>query len=416
MLLLLFLSIFLNGCVEKIRNSKQSKNQALSKISSAIIIDTLGTNTGNSSAKKIIIDSDNIIEFKRSSNENMVCTYPSGNCRTNAVEYSGGANLYGDIPGSAGSFIHYMRFKLYSNGYFSNNPNGHFAMGLRGQYLSPEIHKDKAGHDGKGIIFGSIGQGYAPNKNNPSCVTKMLQAESWYKSYQIQNNFSSANNIFPTSCSDTILEDYKWYTIELEVTSHHYIIYKVYNSDGNLIQKSFYNDLPNYKDPNLTGWFIGHVFENQNAEWSLRMEDFQVGHIPSIDILYPVKDFTPSIYLSNNDVKISTENSNNFSIVINKNLPSNIKLHNIANRSRVWGCANLRKTKTSSDNLDCRNWQNYREIKINGDADWIYQDGKLVLRGNYLNTIPNQFYTTYFRLNPQDEFSQVSISFELVGQ
>lgn len=412
-LLLPALCFFLTGCV---KNKTTSNKKTDSKSTSAVVASAIGSNSDISLPGQISTNTENIIEFKRSSSGNQVCTYPSGKCRTNTDEYSGGASLYGDIPGSSGSFIHFMRFKLYSNGYFTNNPDGHFAFGMRGQYLSYEKYKEKAGHDGKGIIFGAIGYGYPPNKNNLSCVKKMLQAESWFKSYQLQNNFSSANNIFPTTCSDSILEDYKWYTVEIEVTSHHYIIYKVYNSNGNLIHKNYYNDLPNYKDPTLTGWFIGHVFENQSAEWSLRMEEFQIGHIPNGDILYPVKDFTPSIYLTNNDTKINRENGNNFSLIINKNLPANIKLHNVINRSRVWGCANFRKTKTINDNIDCSNWQNYREIKINGDADWIYQGDKLALKVDFLKSIPNQFYTVYFRLNPQDELSQVSMSFELTGE
>lgn len=406
--------IFLSGCMESKTNNK--KSSSINKTTSGVVSSAIGSSTRVPSSDKIITSTDYAIEFRRTSSGNKVCTFPSGECRTDADQHSGGASLYGDIPGSDSSFIHFMKFRLYSNGYFTKNPDGHFAFGMRGQYLSYENYKEKAGHDGKGIIFGAIGYGYAPNKNNPACVTKMLQAESWFKTHQLQNNLPSGNNIFPSTCSDSILEDYKWYTIEIEVTSHHYIIYKVYNSNGNLIHKNYYNDLPNYKDPKLTGWFIGHVFENQNSEWSVRMEDFQVGHIPKGDVFYPLKDFVPSVYLTNNDVSINRDNGNNFSIVINKNLPANIKLHNVINRTRVWGCASLRKTKSSSDNVDCGNWQNYRKIKLSGDADWIYQGDKLVLKSDYLKKIPNQFYTVYFRLNPQDELSQVSMSFELLGE
>lgn len=402
---LLILCFFLTACVET-KTNRKSKD---------LMTSALGNNTEVSLEGQVHSNFDTIIEFKRNSNGNQVCTFPSGKCRTNQDAYSGGASLYGDIPGSSHSFIHFMKFRLYSNGYFAKNPDGHFAFGLRGQYLSYEKYKEKAGHDGKGLIFGAIGFGYAPNKNNPSCVTKMLQAESLFKSYQLQANIPNANNIFPTTCSDSILEDYKWYTVEIEVTSHHYIIYKVFDANGSLIHKNYYNDLPNYKDSNLTGWFIGHVFGNENTEWSIRMEDFIVGHIPTGNVLYPVKDFSPSIYISNNNMKIKHENSNNYSLVINKNSPANIKLHNVVSRTRVWGCANFRKTKTSSDNMDCNNWQNYREIKLSSDADWIYQGDKLVLRTDFLKSMPNQFYTVYFRLNPQDELSQVSMSFELEG-
>lgn len=405
------LCLYLPSCVVNKSNSiNKSPKQPPQSISTYVTSEFANSNGTNAT---IITNTDTAIEFKRTLSGNMVCTYPSGKCRTDKDEYSGGASLYGDIPGSSGSFIHSMKFKLYSKGYFAKNPDGHFAMGLRGQYLSYEKFKEKAGHDGKGIIFGSIGYGYPPNKNNPSCVTKMIQAESWFKSYQLLNNSSSANNIFPTTCSDSILEDYNLYTIEIEVTSHHYIIYKVYNSNGILIHHNYYNDLPNYKDPNLTGWFIGHVFENQTAEWSLRMEDFQVGHIKNSDVLYPIKSFSSSIYFTNNDKIISRENINNFSTIIYKNQLANIKLNNVTNRKRVWSCANFRKIKTDSDSVDCNNWQNYREIKLTVDPDWIYQGDKLILRADYLKSLPSQYYTVYFRLNPQDELSQSLLSFEL---
>lgn len=399
--------IFLSSCMgnnpKTKKNNQLSTNAVVSKATTGLMAGAIPTKT------------DTTIEYKRTANGNSVCTYPSGKCRTNADEYSGGASLYGDIPGSGSSFIHYMKFKLYSNGYFAKNPDGHFAFGLRGQYLSYEEYKEKAGHDGKGIIFGAIGFGYPPNKNNPACVTRMLQAESWFVSHKLKNNLPGGNAIFPQTCSDTILEDYKWYTIEIEVTSHHYIIYRVYNESGGLIYKNYYNDLPNLKEPSLTGWFIGHVFENQNAEWSLRLENFEVGHIPNGDTLYPLKDYKPAIYISLNDEALTRENANNFSLKINKDLPANVKVHNVINRTRLWSCASLRATKDARDSVDCLNWENYREIKFGSQGEWIHQGDKLVLKADYLKTIPNQFYSVYFRQNPQDELSQVSMAFELTG-
>lgn len=410
------IALLFSGCIENKTNKKASPTTQLSasQSTSAVVLGAIGSNTGEALPRKAV-NTDTTIEFKRSNNINKVCTYPSGKCRTNDDEYSGGASLYGDVAGAGKSFIHYMKFKLYSNGYFSKNPDGHFAFGMRGQFFSYEKYKEKAGHDGKGIILGAIGFGYAPNKNNPTCVTRMLQAESWFRAYANKNNSPNANNIFPSTCSDTILEDYKWYSVEIEVTSHHYIIYKVFNSDGTLIYKNYYNDLPNLKEEGLTTWFIGHVFESKNVEWSLRLENFEVGHIAKGDPLYPVKDYAPAYYLSYNDKKITRENGSDYSIVINKNMPANIKVHNVLNRQRLWGCANFRATKYGDDNIDCNNWQNYREMKLKEEVDWSLKEDKFVLRSDYLKSIPNQFYTVYFRQNPQDELSQISMSFELVG-
>ena len=397
------------GCVKENKNQKKAVN---ADTMTSKMINTIGP-AGSTPTSLVKAASDKIIEFKNDGNGLIVCKYPSNVCRTNADEHSGGASAYGLIPNSADSFIHYMKFRFYSDGYFAKNPEGHIAFGLRGKRMRVEEYGDKAGVDGRGIIIGHIGYGYFYNNNNKACVDRMAQIESYYRSAKEAKKAEFGNKIFPTTCSDTIFEDNKWYSVEIEVTSHQYIIYRVYDASGNIIYKTYYNDQPNYLDPNLTEWFVGHVFESANTKWSVRLEDFEVGHIVNKDVFYPVKDFTPPLNFSTKFGATSASNSNNYSIILDKSSPSQIKLHNINARKKLYGCASWRKTKTGTDSVDCGKAENYREMIFSTETDWDINGDTLSLKESFIQTLPPNFYTIYFRMNPQDQLTQVSLSLEL---
>lgn len=372
----------------------------------------IGSNT-DSVIPKVVVPTDNVIEFSSTNGVLKRCTYPSGNCRTNQDEHSGGATASEAMPGTEKSFLHYMKFRFYSNGYFSKNPEGHFAFGLRGKRMRVEDYGDKAGVDGRGMIIGAIGYGYFYNKNNRACVDRMAQIESFYRSSQIAKKAEFGNKIFPETCSDTIFEDNKWYSVELEATAHQYIIYKIFNNEGKLIYKSYLYDQPNYLDPNLTEWFIGHVFNKENTTWSVRLENFEVGHIVDGDVFYPVKNFSSPLSFSVDNKPISTEKSRDYSVVITKGASNQIKLNNVVNRTRLYGCASFRKTKTSVDSVDCQNPENYRMMTFSTETDWRLAGENYILRETFADNYPAQFYTLYFRLNPQDELTEAALSFEL---
>lgn len=406
----------LAGCVNekstKAPSKEVSKNTKSQTTTSSNVLSAIGSNTGKDSPQHAA-ETDRIIEFSSSASGLRVCKFPSGVCRTNADEGSGGASAYGDIPNSQNSFLHYMKFRFYSNGYFAKNPNGHIAFGLRGKRMRVEEYGDKAGVDGRGMIIGAIGYGYFYNKNNRACVERMAQIESFYRSAHVAKNAEYGNKIFPETCSDTIFEDNTWYTVELEVTSHKYIIYKVFNNSGKLIYKSYIYDQPNYLDPNLTTWFIGHVFETANATWSVRLENFEVGHIVNGDVFYPVKDFSSPLSFSINNVPVSPEKARDYSIIVNKGARTQIKLNHVYNRTRLFGCASFRKTKTGVDNVDCQKPENYRIMTFTTESDWSYSGETYSLKDTFVNNYPTQFYTIYFRLNPQDYLTETSLSFEL---
>lgn len=416
--LLVFLVTFLllNSCVGE-RASKNTSSVSTKKGTESSTIksglNSIGSHSGNSQ-NLISTVGDHTIEFSNSSSGLRVCKYPSGVCRTNADEGSGGASAYGDIPNSQKSFLHYMKFRFYSNGYFAKNPDGHFAFGLRGKRMRVEEYGDKAGVDGRGMIIGAIGYGYFYNKNNKACVERMAQIESFYKTALNEKKAEFGNKIFPETCSDSVFEDHKWYSVELEVTSHQYILYKIFDSAGRIIYKSYLNDQPNYIDSNLTGWFIGHVFESKNTQWSVRLENFEVGHIVDGDVFYPVKGFTSPLTFSVNDVLVPAEKMKDYSIIVHKSSSPRIKLNNVHGRTRVYGCANFRKTKTSLDSVDCQNPDNYRIMTLNSTSDdWIYNGESYNLKETFVDSYPAQFYTIYFRLNPQDALTEVALSLEL---
>lgn len=399
----------LAGCIPKVVNTKKVTTSSIVGKS----INAIGTDSGTGLPTIPNTDADTVIEFKNTAEGNMVCKYPSGVCRTDADESSGGASAYGNIPNSSGSFIHYMKFRFYSSGFFAKNPDAHIAFGLRGQRLRVEEFGANAGVDGRGMIIGNIGYGYAYNKNNIACVDRMAQVESYFRTSQTSKKTPNGNLIVPTTCSDTIFEDYKWYSVELEVTSHQYIIYKVYNNNNQLIYKSYYNDQPNYIDPNLTGWFIGHVFGDPKGLWSLKLENFEVGHVISGDPFYPVKNFTPPLSFSSKYGVAQEPSAHDFSVVFNKSIPSQIKLNNIFNRTRLFGCANHRPNKTGVDSVDCSKAENYRTMTFSTETDWVFSGTTLSLKESFIKSVPAGFYTLYFRQNPQDSLSQVSLSMEL---
>jgi hypothetical protein len=411
--------LFSYGCMQNTTNAVKKSSTALknSAGSATKLIGSsrsaIGSNSGISSPV-VPAQTDNLIVFKGTGSGNVVCSYPSNFCKTDADESTGGARITGNIPNSANSFIHYMKFRFYSDGYFTNNPDGHIAFGLRGQVTRVEdVGANNAGADGRGMIFGHIGAGYSYNKNNPTCVDRMVEAETWFRTAYNTKQYNDASLIIPSTCSDTILEDYKWFTVELEVTTSQYIIIKIYNSDNQLIFQNYYNDQPNHLDPNLTGWFIGHVFETANKVWSVRLENFEVGQVIDTDIFYPIKDFTPALKYSTRFGDVNSSNANDFSIVLDKSVPSQIKINNLFNRTRVFGCISIRAGKVGADSVDCRNAANYREMNLKTESDWTYANNSLSLNESFLKSIPAGFYSSYTRENPQDETTQISLSFEL---
>lgn len=408
--------LLLSGCVGDKSANNTKKNSGKSGTDSSTIksgLNSIGTHTGTSSSL-ISVSNDQTIEFSNSASGLKVCKFPSGICRTNADEGSGGASAYGNIPNSQNSFLHYMKFRFYSNGYFAKNPDGHFAFGLRGKRMRVEEYGDKAGVDGRGIIIGAIGYGYFYNKNNKACVERMAQIESFYKTAQNEKKAEFGNKIFPETCSDTVFEDHKWYSVEIEVTNHQYIIYKIFDASGRLIYKSYLKDQPNYLDNNLTEWFIGHVFESTNTQWSVRLENFEVGHIVSGDVFYPVKGFSSPFSFSVNNVVVPADKARDYSVVVQKGAGTKIKLNNVFGRTRVYGCASFRKTKTGLDSLDCQNPENYRVMTLNSATDdWTYDGESYNLKEKFVDNYPAQFYTLYFRVNPQDFLSEVALSLEL---
>ena len=184
-----------------------------------------------------------------------------------------------------------MSFTFKSNNYFLANPGGHFAFGLRGELRNTKQDGKEAGADGRGIILGNVG-GDDRNKGKVNCGNGIAEVESFSR-YAFSIGLSPrANEIFPETCSGPILQDDKYYKVEIDVTSDAFILYRIYDSSGRLLQKNFIHDhAASRLNPELVGWFIGHVFDattdqkdndgdgivdNESANWSFLIDNLKI--------------------------------------------------------------------------------------------------------------------------------------------
>ncbi|MBC7540457.1 MAG: hypothetical protein H7281_16655 [Bacteriovorax sp.] len=195
------------------------------------------------------------------------------------------------VENKAKDFIHRMSFTFKADNYFTSNPGGHFAFGLRGELRNTKQDSKEAGADGRGVIFGNIA-GDKRNAGFAKCGNGIVEAESYSRDAFAKGLSPRANEIFPETCSGSIFQDNKYYKVEIDVTRNTYILYRLYDSSGKLLQKNYVKDQPSTRiDPGLVGWFIGHVFDvttdqkdndgdgivdNESSNWSFLIDNFRI--------------------------------------------------------------------------------------------------------------------------------------------
>ena len=52
-------------------------------------------------------------------------------------------------------------------------------------------------------------------------------------------------------------------------------------------------------------------------------------------------------------------------------------------------------------------------MTFNTEGGWSYNGDSYILKDTFMNDYPAQFYTLYFRLNPQDPLTEAALSLEL---
>ncbi len=197
--------------------------------------------------------------------------------------------------------FHRMSFEFTSTNYLKLNPSGYFMLGLRGSW---ELDKNKekakaniADANGRGVIFGNIAN-LKENDGKTKCSNGALEIKSYSKAALDLGIASRKEMLFTDSCSDGLIKDGQTYKVEVDVFKSRHIFYRLYNSAGALIFRTYVLDPENSRiDPLLTGWFIGHVFDvlsdnqdndndgkvdNETANWTMAVKDLKVQSVTKI--------------------------------------------------------------------------------------------------------------------------------------
>lgn len=171
-----------------------------------------------------------------------------------------------------------MSFKLYSYGYFTNNPtDAHIAFVMKTEADDLIARRYVRG---TGIVMGDVSGAVEGNPRKPS-----TQMETWFNQIDTDGTALAGyygNKLITGPATATpILRDEVEYTITINVTSdpgyiNRKLWYTVESVDG--IYDSTILDDPN----ELTNWdkndiAIGHVFQNmQAAPWKVKIFDVEV--------------------------------------------------------------------------------------------------------------------------------------------
>lgn len=338
---------------------------------------------------------------------NQVCDYAGyprkKNCRTNADGMSQGAAIVKTTRLSASASIHKVRMQFQSNGFLTKNPEAHMALGLRGR-ITKNAQGNPVAVNGRGMIIGHLG-GDSRNKGNPTCANSMLQIESYSGDAGQPNSGIPANQIFSETCTDSVFKEGQWYTLEMYVSRDRKIGFKVFDSSGELLDSSIYQDAYDYVDLNLTDFFVAHVFESNisspSGNWNFIVKGITLsevgGSIESQFSRKPISLFLGSAVKANNYV-VTVSNLNNPGVFIG-NFSSS--------RRRVFGCANPKANVDSG--AVCNKASDFREISFSGDSSFSFSNKKLKILAGPLANYPRDIYKLVIRTNPESAYNQVSV-------
>lgn len=332
----------------------------------------------------------------------MVCEYPGNtNCKTDADGKSKGRMQVHNSGLDVSAPLHKLAFKFYSDGYFAKNREAHFAIGLRGSVTHE--NGDPVAVNGRGFIIGQLG-GDSRNAGNPACSRDIAQIETYSGDAGRGNPGVPWNHIFSESCSDAIFKDGQWYGLELYVSSDRKIGYKVFDNNGALVYSHLLQDPYNYLNPNLSDWFMGHVFDtpvtSASGNWSITVKDITLSQSQEpIETRFaaPLMTFAHFGNVLQDGALVSLAEMTNESLVVG-DFPSL--------RTRVFGCAG---PVSAVDAGACSKAHEFRPIEFSGDGAFRKVGNKLSVLDGPIYQFPNNLYKLILRINPQSADKQATV-------
>lgn len=333
----------------------------------------------------------------------IVCEYPSGQgCLTDADGKSKGRMQLHETGLSASARVHKLSFEFISNGYFAKNRQAHFAIGLRGD-VTKDAKGDPISVNGRGFIIGQLGLDDR-NAGNAACSRDMAQIETYHGDVSMENKSIPANHIFSSSCSDAIFKDDLQYRMELYVSIERKIGYKVFDQSGQLLFSHLMQDPTDYLNPNLTKWFMGHVFDSPvtsaAGNWSITVKNLILSESNDA-IENNFNEPLMSYYLAGNRLAenslVTTEQMSNDALSIGV-FPEL--------RWRVFGCANPESAVNSGT---CSDAKDFREILMSGDGTFRKDGAHLRFMESATGGYPSDVYKLILRTNPQSSYKQTVV-------
>ena len=176
----------------------------------------------------------------------------------------GGVDTLG-IPqaSSADASSHHMRLRFRSRGFFSSEPDAHFALGIAGEWRKANPAVAQSGLlAGAGVIIGNVAG--APN----GCAeAPVVQIESFY---------ADGNALFADTGSARLQEE-TWYALEISVTSNGRVSYELRGDSGRIAGADIV-DASNRLPKEQGGWWITHVFSDihLHRDWSFEISALEV--------------------------------------------------------------------------------------------------------------------------------------------
>jgi hypothetical protein len=167
------------------------------------------------------------------------------------------------MPRAPGSTLQRLDLRFRSQGYFSHNPSGHFALGLRARTLLPPDDPPPGGLEGIGVVIGNVSE--APGGCAlPPCV-------------QIESFWRGGNQLAVGTGGPPLCEAH-WYALALAADDHGGLRYALRDESGALLAECAYRDTQAWRRaPDLGGWFLGAGFAEQSSgEWCAQFEDFRL--------------------------------------------------------------------------------------------------------------------------------------------
>ncbi|RDZ27900.1 hypothetical protein DX914_01680 [Lysobacter silvisoli] len=155
----------------------------------------------------------------------------------------------------AGTTTQAMRFWFRSDGYFTQSPNEHLAVMIKGTWTpdNPKTPQSEAFIQGRGLLMGAT---------SPASSA----VELW----------GGTQSTVPPASWSSGLQDYTWYLVTLHVNAVG-VGYDIRDTAGNIVHShsladTWYPNLPTHQ----AGWFIAATNGGGNTNWSLTFSDVQI--------------------------------------------------------------------------------------------------------------------------------------------